>query len=377
MHSGQLLLRRNRFAFKLCWTNCFYTISAVLRSDGGNDSDAEAYSQNLQVHFEKLNPYFPMFSIGTYDGGGIYLGRSSRSGFKTEHNALLSSTSSTGSSSGMGLWWQRVRVGTGDVSFYTFYRPRGIGATLGDSRDTNKKAANIYLAIRPVRKIKNKLIKGFEYAWGMYLQPIDDRADSVSDGAEPNRLRIRTHDRSGRLTVFDANGIGSGLHHVITNSVRWPIGPYWFRANHIVDHWKGTDDKFSGVKGKSFEITNGFWIWGPKGFLTGKSGRPGSVQIGHTFERVDVACGDGSDCSPGGGTFHRNTLKINQTAIWYWVAKSLRIGFVVNNYNTDNTPVRTQVASGCTKNIAAALADKGAGKSCSWTSVNLYLQGNW
>ena len=241
MHSGQLLLRRNRFAFKLCWTNCFYTISAVLRSDGGNDSDAEAYTQNLQVHFEKLNPYFPMFAIGTYQDGGIHLGRSSRSGFKTEHNALLSSTGSTGSSSGMGLWWQRVRVGTGDVSFYTLYRPRGIGLTLGDRRDANKAAANIYLAIRPVKKIKNKWIKGFEYAWGMYLQPVDARAASVDDGegAEPNRLRIRTHDRSGRLTVFDAKGIGSGLHHVITNSVRWPIGPYWFRANHIVDHWKG------------------------------------------------------------------------------------------------------------------------------------------
>ncbi|MGH7831641.1 MAG: hypothetical protein ACREP8_15860, partial [Candidatus Binatia bacterium] len=282
------------------------------------------------------------------------------------------------------LVWEEVPVGPGDFTLFLGYRDRGVGFTNADVRDSDRKAANLSLNLRPFAKVKSKWIQGFEFMVGTYLQPIDGRACSVGDDAapfgpasgecgedneEPNRLRIRTHERNGRVTLFDTGDIiGSGLHHYTIPSMLWRIGPYSLRANVGFDRWEGKNDTLRGVRGRNFEIENGLWVWSPKGLLTGSPSTPGSVQLGWTFERVDVECGVGCDASPATGAFHRNRILYRELFAAYWIRPALRAALWWGWYDTSNTPERTQLATGCKGSEAAAGGD--AGRSCDWHTIN-------
>ncbi|MGH9895178.1 MAG: hypothetical protein ACREA0_24985, partial [bacterium] len=314
MHNGQFFLRRNRPGFELCWDDCFYQMDWVLTAE---DPEVTPRDVELHINLDKLNPFLPSVSVGTRIGGSIYLGRSSSSGFKNEHNLLLAgnSTTSTGSSSGVALWWNEIPgpLGMGEFTFMARYLDRGVGITNTDERDGDKKGGNFYLEVNPFSKSKNKWTENLAIAAGLYLQPIGKREQTVAgrdrtnrcedaagglggssgntctdlhrhdilddDPQEPNRLRIRVNDRNGRITLFDADEIGSGLHYIVGPSMEWDIGPYHLRAAWMADRWEGKSDELRGVKGNGWEIENGLWLFSPKGFLTGDRNTAGSVQV--------------------------------------------------------------------------------------------------
>jgi len=390
MTSGQFTLRRNRPEWTFCWADCFYEMEISMdMAEGVGETVASARDNRVNFHFEKWNPFLPTLTVGTRIPGSIYLGRSSSSGFKSEHNLLIAGndTTSTGSSSGINLFWEEVPVGTGDVSLFVGYRDRGVGYVLGDQRDTDRKGANLSFKARPFRQTKNQWLRGLELMVGSYLQPIDKRACTVAsdpaddecgdDNAEPNRLRIRAHERIGRITLFDTGAaIGSGLHHYTIPSMRWVIGPYQLRANVGFDRWEGRESSAEfvrGVRGRNFEIENGLWLWSPKGLFTGSSSTANSLQAGWTFERVDVECAAlDCDASPATGEFHRNRILYRELFLAYNVRAALRLMFWWGWYDTSNTPERTQIATGCKRNEAAV--DGNAGRGCDFHTINLGLQ---
>ena len=129
--------------------------------------------------------------------------------------------------------------------------------------------------------------------------------------------------------------------------------------------------------GRGFTIDNQIFLWSPKGFLTGSQTTPNSVMLSFGFERADMGCGRGCDASPGAGAFHSQTVLNRETALWYWVAPSFGVGMWWHHWTSSNTPIRTQVGVGCKDSITDATAGKGAGRSCTWDSVNTGLRLRW
>ncbi|MBI2989236.1 MAG: hypothetical protein HYY45_20935 [Deltaproteobacteria bacterium] len=401
-NNAQFTIRRNRPEWTFCWADCFYEMSLSMdMAEGADETVANARDNNLSVHFENWNPYLPRLNLGTRIPGSVYLGRSSSSGFSSEHSLVPSSnsTTSTGSSSGIALWWEEIPVGSGDFTFLVRWLDRGVGVVLGELRDTNKKAANLYFQTRPFKNTKNMWLQGITFAVGSYLQPIDKRANSVNeledgfeddsgdtielisrDVEEPTRLRMRTHERLGRITVFDANRIGGGLHHMTGPSLRWQVGPYQLSGVWLADRWQGKRDSFRGVRGDGWKIENGFWLWSPKGPFTGSSSTAGTVALGWSFEREDGRCnsrfvGSTGGCVAGPGQDpHQNAFINRELDLYYYISRGLRLGFWWNWWKAHNTPTETQVAVGCKRNIAAAEAGKESGRECSWHTISFGLQ---
>lgn len=400
MTSGELFGRRNRIYFNFCWLDCFYEFQTGMDMDTGDVTAIQ--NQEFNVHFEQLNPYFPELRMGMEVGGSNGYWRSSSSDATMELGLLQSSgvISSTGRHRGLGLVWNRVPVGSGDVTFETHYVAGDLGVSDNDVNDTDKKGVMGIFGVRPFSNMKNKWVEGLDVGVAWQIRSLDGRAGTVESraraetcppgaggnnctdshrhdiadeaNAESDRFRIRSQDRRGRVTIFDADDIGSGLGAWITPGMRWNIGPYQFRANRGFQTFAGRNDAYRGVGGKSFEIANQIFLWSPKGFLTGSTSTAGSLQLGATFERADAHCGVIGAC--GIQNASRVSFTNREVALFYFIRERLRVGTWWNWYESTNTPIRTQMAVGCKKNEVEAAAGKGGGRSCDWHSINLGLQ---
>jgi len=403
MTSGELFGRRNRLYFNYCWDDCFYELQTGFDMDTGDVTGIQ--NQEFNIHFEQLNPYFPELRMGMEVGGSNGYWRSSSSDATTELGLLQSSgiVSSTGRHRGIGLVWNRVPVGSGDVTLETHYVAGDLGVSDNDTTDSDKKGFIGFFGVRPFSNMKNKWLEGLDVGFAWQMRAIDGRAADIESrsrtevcfvgggnnnctdphrhdiaegaGQESNRLRIRSQDRRGRVTIFDADGIGSGMGVWVTPGMRWNIGPYMFRANMGFQSMEGRNDAFRGVRAQSFEIANQIFLWSPKGFLTGSASTGGSLQLGWTFERADAECGVIGAC--GIQNASRVTFLNRELALWYFIRERLRVGTWWNWFDSSNTPVRTQMAVGCKKNEVEATAGKGGGRGCDWHSLNLGIQMQW
>lgn len=399
MTSGELFGRRNRLYFNYCWDDCFYELSSAFDMDTGDVTGIQ--NQEFNIHFEQLNPYFPELRMGMEVGGSNGYWRSSSSDATMELGLLQSSgvVSSTGRHRGLGLVWNRVPVGSGDVTFETHYIAGDIGVGDNSISDSDKMGVMGIFGVRPFSNMKSKWLEGLDVGFAWQIRSLDGRAGTVESRArsevcfvgtgnnnctdphrhdiadeandESDRFRIRSQDRRGRVTIFDADDIGSGLGTWITPGMRWNIGPYQFRANRGFQSFAGRDDAFRGVGGKSFEIANQIFLWSPKGFLTGSTSTAGSLQLGATFERADAWCGVRGACLADAS---RVSFRNREVALFYFIRERLRVGTWWSWYESTNTPIRTQMAVGCKKNEAEALAGKAGGRRCDWHSINLTLQ---
>jgi len=161
--------------------------------------------------------------------------------------------------------------------------------------------------------------------------------------------------------------------------LKWRVGPYMFRAVWVKTQYEGKQDTFRGVEGQGWTIDHQIFLWSPKGFLTGSQTTPNSIMFSWGFERADMNCGRGCDASGGRGSnaFHANTVLNRETALWWWIRPSLGLGVWHHWWTSSNTPVRTQVASGCKKNFAAADSGKSDSRECDFYSFNTGLRVRW
>jgi hypothetical protein len=406
-NSGALQPRRNRFYWTMCWADCFYEIRWTLDGER-RPRVAQARDLSVTFHFEQFNPYLPSFVIGPRVGNAIYLGRSSSSDVKTEHNWGCDSisTTCTGSSSSMGLQWEDVPVGPGELAYHAMFHTRGVGVTHDEERDTTRKGFSTWLHYQPFSKMKNKWLQGLELAFGFHTHSIDKRAnligDNLVDGVgddseEPSEMEVVTHEDRGDVTLISASPIGSGPLQFFSPGLKWRIGPYQFRGIWSKADFrdKGARRTFGGAAGGTgvegykgvgltgWEIAHQIFLWSPKGFLTGSYTTPGSIHFGWAFERVDAHCArtlaimGSADCSPGSGNFNSNHALNRELGIFYAIRPGMRMGYSWNWWKSDNTPVRTQVAIGCKKDIESAIAGDGAGRGCSWHTHTLMFQTRW
>jgi hypothetical protein len=397
--SGQLHPRRNRLYMTYCWVDCFYEVNLSLDGEGSfRDRRRLAQFRDTKVafHFEQWNPFLPSFVVGVRVDNQIYLGRSSSSDVKTEHNWGCDSisTTCTGSSNSIGLQWEEVPAGPGEVALHAMYHTRGVGITQDEERDTERKGLSSWLGYQPFSKIKNKWIQGLELGFGWHMNRIDSRANLIPDpsassanaGAEePNAMEVFTHEDRGDVTLIEAGDIGKGPLHYFSPGIRWRIGPYQIRAIWAKADFRGKRDDFRGVGIRSWEIAQQIFLWSPKGVLTGSYNTPGSVHFGWAFERADARCARtlaalvsaGGDCSPAAGNFNSNAILNRELGVFVAIRPGIRAGYSWNWWQSDNTPVRSQVATGCKDDIESAQAGKGAGRGCNWHTHSLLLQTRW
>jgi len=379
MTSGEIFARRIRFYTTYCWSNCFYETVWSIDSDSGN-IPLELQDQEFNVHFEQMNPWLPILSMGIEAGArnGIYRSSSSAASLELGNVISNSSVTSTGKHTGIGLVWADVPMGPGTFSLEGHYVASALDTGDGGTRDSDRKGFIGFIGSKPFSNTKSKWIEGLEMGLGVQLQSIDSRGDSSTD---TRRQRLRTNERRGRLVLIDASAIGDGYHYFMTPGVRWRIGPYTARFTWEKSNWRGERDIFAGMRATGWQAAHEVFLWSPKGFLTGSSSTPGSVQVGFMFERADMRCADklsemgSADCAPGSGNFNSNHMYLRELTAWYWISRSFRVGMWWNWWTAANTPVREQIAMGCSSNTSAAA--NGGRKDCDWHSINLGMNFHW
>jgi hypothetical protein len=378
----ELYPRRVRLNWTYCWSDCFIELATAIDGEG-SPRNANFRDNELAFHFEQWNPYLPYFSIGLRRGAGsTHISRSSDNDGKIEHGLILDGFNwgGAGSHAGLGLGWDEVDVGPGNFSLFLNLATSRQG-TYQEFVNDDRKGFMGFVGMQPFANIKNKWIQGLDVGFGYQAQSQNSMPNM--DGAEGvGEVRVRNNERRGRFdlfrpdTGFDQN-YGGGWSWVAIPGLKWTIGPYMFRTVWTKTQYKGKDDGLRGLEGQGWTIDHQLMLWSPKGWFTGSQTTPNTIMISWGFERADMDCGLGCDASPSTGAFHSNTVINRQAALWWWVRPGLGIGMWQHWWTTANTPVRTQVGTGCKSNITGAEAGKGPGRSCDFYSLDTGIRFRW
>lgn len=365
---GEVEGRRFRLEHYLCLNNCLWEIELEQDHDGmgggiENSTGGEVSSSLgrgvVHFHAENLNPWMPTVTAGmdisTTGSATSSRQGSSQTGAQLEYDLLSRNVGPNTGSSGNGVtltWDNRSLKGIGIPGRITRFQMAmaNIGmASDGLSNFTDRKSFSTYLGMEPWRYTKNKWLRGLRLEFGATFCNGDNRAQSRG---HCDRFRIRPHglERSAN-TLFDtgSGSVGDGTHYWLSPGIMWTVGPYRLRATggfaHAEDRGGRTDGNRGG-RGKkrahNFLIGHDLYVWSPKGWFTGSANTPGSVLLGYHFERNDISLGcngsTGIACPAGGllGQFHRNTIRVNEWDIWYYIDRRMSIGLAVLWYDAKN-----------------------------------------
>ena len=382
LSTGDLFTRRFRPGWTICVMNCLYEWHMTWDVDTGD----EANNQNagLYMRFSKINPWLPDIFVGDEDSITSYnqVARSSTSSAQVELASDLMSDSAVSNLSrrNIGFGWLNKPLGQGVVNAALEYRV-GAGITEGTVTDTDRKEFAAILGVRPFTRSKNPWLQRLRGGIAATFNTVDSRSAVAGD-----RLRLRSDERNGRLTLLDANNIGDGGHHNIQGGVEWGMGPYLTRVElGLSKYHSGRVNRpaatgssgFKSVHGSYWRIGHELFLLSPKGLFTGGAYQPGTVQFGWGFERAQANCGGSGltaqDCDPSNADYNNARLLKRELDLWYYWNTFSRIGLFWNWWDIDNTPRNQQANLNCASNtnVATGLT---AGKGCDWHSVNLALQ---
>jgi hypothetical protein len=293
-----------------------------------------------------------------------------------------------GSHAGLGVGWDEVDIGPSKNWLFVNLATSRQG-THQEFVNDDRKGLMTFIGTRPFGNTKNKWINGFEVGFG-YQAHSQDRPENLAGADGVSEIRVRNVERRGRFLLFQpdsgaipGNGsdqnFGHGFSWVAIPGMKWTIGPYMFRAVWVKTQYAGKQDTFRGIEGQGWTIDHQIFLWSPKGFLTGSQTTPNSIMFSWGFERADMNCGRGCDASGGNGSspFHANTVINRETALWWWIRPSFGLGMWHHWWTSSNTPVHTQVASGCKKNFAAADSGKSDSRTCDFYSFNTGIRFRW
>ena len=391
--SFELFPRRNRLYTTFCWADCFYSLE---HSIDGETADREALFRDneFMVNFTQLNPYLPYFSVGLRRGAGrTHVGRSSDNDGKMEHSIILDGFNwgGDGSHSGMGLGWDGVDAGPGEWDLFINLATSRQG-THQEFRQDDRMGIMAFVGGRPFANLKNKWISGIDLGIGFQGHSLDRPENEIADAtASAVDIRVRNVERRGRFDFFRPGTIpvgtttgtdqrvGSGWGSVWIPGIKWTVGPYMTRFVYVTTRYENRNPGVgSGLRGAGWTVDHQLMLWSPKGFFTGSQTTPNTVMVSFGFERADMECGRSCDSSPGGGAAqHRNKVLNREAAMWYWLQPSLGVGMWWHYWTVDNTPLNTQVGSGCKDSIVEATAGSGSSRKCSFHSFNTGLRFRW
>jgi len=377
--------RRARVYTTFCWLDCFYSFEHSIDGESA-ERDASFRDNEFMVNFAQLNPYLPYFSIGLRRGAGrTHVSRSSDNDGKAEHSIILDGFQwgGDGSHSGLGLGWDGVDIGPGELDLFINLATSRQG-TWQEFRQNDTMGIMTFVGGRPFANLKNKWISGIDLGVGYQGHSLD-RPENEDETNSAVNIRVRNVERRGRFDLFrpsnlqggDQN-VGSGWGSVWIPSIKWTVGPYMTRAVYVTTRYASRDPGLGrGMWGKGWTVDHQLMLWSPKGFFTGSQTTPNTIVVSFGFERAVMDCGRGCDASPGAGAFHHQHVTNREAALWYWLRPSLGVGMWWHWWTTSNTPINTQVGTGCKDNVAEATAGKGVSRSCDFYSLNTGLRFRW
>jgi hypothetical protein len=379
---GELFPRRNRLYTTFCWSDCFVTVETSIDGEEA-PRNANFRDNEVMFRFDQFNEFLPYLSVGLRRGAGrTHISRSSDNDGKAEHSIIIDGFAwgGDGSHSGVGIGWEEINFGPGNAEAY-FNLATSRQGTHQEFVNDDRKGLMTFIGAQPFSNTKNKWLRGLDIGFGYQAQS-QNSMENMDGAGGVSEIRVRNVERRGRFdlfrpdTGFDQN-FGAGWSWVAIPGIKWTVGPYMIRAVWVKTQYEGRDDGLGGIEGTGWTIDNQIFLWSPKGFFTGSQTTPNSIMFSAGFERADMTCGQGCDASPGAGAFHSNTVLNREVALWWWIRPSLALGTWGHWWTTANTPVNTQVASGCRDNIGEATAGKGAGRGCNFYSVNTGLRFRW
>lgn len=387
----QLFGRRNRPAVYYYWDKGFYEFKAELDMDGDETGGKDTLSQRsaMLIHFEQMNPLFPMLQFGMDISGA---GTKYRSSDLTRELPSLDRNNgfNTGSYTGIGFLWENLpALGLpGNQQFHYNWVIHGMGRSDGREDNSSKNDHLLFWNLNPFAESKNKWINGIGVSMGAWFGNIDDRTVSATTLAGTNSTQsigMRSQEGPTRVKFITTPTQGTGFHTFLSPSIQYKVGPYQLRVSAGFDRYnieqnldtatdRGGSKQASGgrvgrVEGTYWKFMNDIMVWSPKGFFTGSTTTPGTLGFGYAFERTDVSCGT-PNCDIETGAYSRHALIVNEWDLRYWVRPSASLWLTFKNYDSSNNPTATQTAVGCKKNTSVSTG-KGAGRDCSWNDAVL------
>lgn len=330
-----LALRRVRQRINYFWDNRFYEFDVEL--DFEPDRGIQLQHGEFLVHFNKLNPYFPTFTIGPRVSG-FFNKHDTNWGSSTGglfDRSMFQDGAGIGAGSqnnAAGLFWNDVPVGPGELLFQAIYSNQGLTNIANQERpNTDKKSAHIGFNIEPFSKLKNKWLEGIDLGVGYQL----DRIHPGEDGR--GFFRVRTTERQRLRLIEVARDLDdTSARNYVTPGFGWKIGPYWLRT--AFGWQKGEFDTGGDVTGWMWRIAHELWLWSPKGgLLTGSVNTPGSVMFFTGFERVNYNADNNGlrNCSSTGGNCENAHARNPNVGLWYFIRPGLSVGAEYGFYNVN------------------------------------------
>jgi hypothetical protein len=180
---GEVFARRMRLHHYFCVDNCFYEFEIGFDMDGfGQDSGlSNSQREQIQIHFERINPWLPAFWFGKDVQNDLIRRRSSRTDAQLDYDILTRSLWNTGSlGNGMGLGWEDLPLKSigipGQIGWFTVTRGN-LSPSDGTGAFTDKTDYTISLGVEPFSETKSKWLKRLELSWGVALGAADPNAD--------------------------------------------------------------------------------------------------------------------------------------------------------------------------------------------------------
>ena len=382
----KLVARRARVYNTFCWQDCFYQYNFTMDGEGSG-GEARFRDNELQVHFEQLNPWLPYFTIGPrIDPGETYISRSSSSDVKMEHPMVLNGFGWEGDDgiAGIGLDWKDLPIGPGAYRMYLNWATNQ-GGFWDNYNDSDRSGLIMFVGGKPFSNTKSKWISGLDIGLGY-----QGKSMVLNSNGNPQQVRPRIRNDMNRKNRQDfwrvpSSEVGSGWGQLLAPGLKWQIGPYFLRYVYLTTGYDSANsgNGASGVNGRGWTLDHQLNLWSPKGWFTGAPRSANSIVVGTGIERADVNCGNNCNASnssnapSGTNRFHRNHITTTYIGMWYYVSRGLGVGIWWNHFISTNTPEQAQIATGCKKNYASVYEGKGLSRTCTFDDINMGLRYRW
>jgi hypothetical protein len=289
---GAMAVRHNEVGFNFQFDDGLFETGVTIKMDG---SPIRTKSESLAINLGKFSPFYPnidwLHASVTSFFDPVY-NSSSTSGTTLDRAFVNDSLYSTASTKGVGLTWEDVPLGMGDVTFGAVY---GTGFQFDSktaSNSTDHRAIGTGVNFRPFRGMKGSPLAGL----GLGVGHINDYTDS-NHGRDFYALSI-----GGALNEVDVFGLATRGER--TNTAVWVTysqGPIRFGTSY---NWHKAERDFTGDAGGTkvgdakldvLLLRGGLFIWGPNGFLSGDENGGLMLAYNHFRNFFDAGSGFSAD----------------------------------------------------------------------------------
>jgi hypothetical protein len=265
---GAMVVRHNEIGFNFQLDDGLFEMGTTIRFDS---SPPRSKSESLNINFNTFSPYYPIFEFVHTSIRPFFdpvYNSSSTSGTTLDRAFVNDSLYSTASTKGVGLVWDEVPLGVGDLTAGIVYSTGFDNDSKNTSNSNNQRALGTGFNVRPFRAMKGSPLAGL----GMGAAFIRDHTDrrharnyySISLGTSLNEIDVWD---------LETNGPRKNTAVWLTYSqgpIRFGSSYNWHTAERdFRTYGAAPRGKFDDAEIDVLLVRAGLFVWGPNGFLSG------------------------------------------------------------------------------------------------------------